>query len=53
MCKTFEGCGIFIKRDIQPRSISAKVQLSLLATCDQMVGENDANWPYMTSDPYI
>ena len=31
MCK-FEGCGIFIKRDIQPRGISEKVPLSLLAT---------------------
>ena len=31
VCK-FEGCGNFIKRDIQPRGISAKVPLSLLAT---------------------
>ena len=32
--------------------ISAKVPLSLLYGY-QMVGENGANWQYMTSDPYI
>ena len=30
--RKFEGCGIFIKRDIQPRGICAKVPLSVLAT---------------------
>ena len=38
-------------RDIQPRGVSAKVPK--LSTADQMVGENCANWQYMTSDPYI
>ena len=53
VCK-FECCGIFfIKRDIQPRGISAKVEcigyVPKLST--DRVGENGANWQYMTTDP--